>query len=235
MADVAQTFQSDLNELSLGYFLNGEKWWSPECREVFESRVRTLKADNKQDIVIQVERSRHMATEVFTYTGQQSIASVFWVSRGNGADIYPDMSATHPADLLLEFQNHEWLGVSAKSTNGRGDIGFKNPGLGTIEKALSVNLSGRISEVTQEMVKRFSLPDAQEARKKYLRAHTAIQSVTTMQGTLLLNEIRAKVLDACQNVSQDALRTFLLTSLLDSDSDTWPTLCQGHWIRVKAW
>lgn len=223
MPVVAQTFQSDLNELSLGYFLNGERWWNADVREVFEDRVRMLKADNRQDIVIQVERSRHMAVEVQKHIGANTVHAVYWVSRGNGAEICPDMSSGHPADLLLVTgQHNEWFGISAKSTNGRGDIGFKNPGLGTIEKALNISLSGRINEVTQDMVTRYHLPDAQEARKKYIRSNTAVQSVTTMQGTLLLNEIRTSVLNACQNASQAVLRSFLLTSLIDSDSDTFP-------------
>ena len=36
----------------------------------------------------------------------------------------------NPTDVLVEFTKGGFLGLSAKSTSGKGDIGFKNPGVG---------------------------------------------------------------------------------------------------------
>ena len=71
---------------------------------------------------------------------------------------YQENQKKNPTDVLVEFRKGGFLGLSAKSTSGRSDIGFKNPGVGTVEKDLSIALSDINNQAIKLVIKDFDLP-----------------------------------------------------------------------------
>ena len=72
--------------------------------------------------------------------GYSGVKNVYWTARPGfsfrnvvGVDVD---QRKNPTDVLVEFNLGGFLGLSAKSTSGKGDIGFKNPGVGTVDSDL---------------------------------------------------------------------------------------------------
>jgi hypothetical protein len=233
----ATTHLSDLNELSLGYVLNHQQWWNKQARDTFNAKFSRLKGIPRPVLANQVSRGQAMAKSVLQYLSERglTVVEVHWVARpGTLQQLVPYASKNHPADVLLRVEDHRfdgvpvdgtrWFGVSAKSTNGRGDIGMKSPGSGTLSKLLDVDVNIPVRDAIVEIRETFALPKTAKARKASLRSgpeviHDAVGAI----GQQVLGKVRQVMLETLGGRSQSFLRTFLRTELLDCDSETtWP-------------
>lgn len=207
------THLSDINELSLGYVLNAYRWWDSTARETFNTKCRRLSSMGlRQSVGVQVERGRVMAAAFLAWFPQRTITTVAWVAR----------QKTHPADIMVVFNDETPFGISCKSTNGFGDIGMKNPGVGPLEKLLGLDLKAVVKAAELEMILRYGLPKSADARKAAIRLVPDVLESCRLRGSVVLNEIRDRVLQSLQVRDNGFLAGFLKTSLLDCDETTRP-------------
>ncbi len=223
MAAATHTHLSDLNELSLGYVLNHQQWWNKSARDTFNAKYYRLKGIARPILANQVSRAQAMAKGVLQYLAQHghTIVGVHWVARpGTLQTLVPGASKNHPADILLRLTNDEWFGISAKSTNGWGDIGMKNPGSGTLSALLGVDVNVPVRDAITEMVGTFALPKTAKGRKAALRmGPAAVRDAVGTRGSEVLGNVRQMLVESLGARSQSFLRTFLRTELLDCDSE----------------
>jgi len=222
----ANTFGSDINELLLGYYLFGKKWYDSEAKKQFEQRKKQV---TKDEYLAQDGRAQAMADEAIKwakankYSGK--VKKVWWTARpgvlskavGRETD-----SRKNPTDILVQFSDNKFLGISAKSTKTKGDIGFKNPGLGTIEKALKIDLKTIYSKLESEAIKKYKLPTSISERKSAIRSDPATQEKTQILGSKALAELRDITFKTLSKMSQTDLRKHILTSWMDASEELYP-------------
>lgn len=112
--------------------------------------------------------------------------------------------------MLIEFSNGSFLGVSAKSTKTKGDIGFKNPGVGSIDKYLDLDIRSMIRERENEFAENMDLPKAKKNRKKAIRDDENLKQKAEQVGYQVLVEARDILLEKLKSLSQDDLREHIL-------------------------
>jgi hypothetical protein len=216
------THRADLNELACGYILNGNRWWDRASRDQFNRKNRLLDRVVAEQVVFRGRAQAYKVLEYLTERGE-SIGEVHWCARKGTMPCAT--SKDHPADLFLKLSSGTWFGVSAKQTDKNyGDIGLKNPGCGSLCKLLGVNVKPAIQEAIREVVNRYSLPKAADARKASIRAAPEeVQKGVWALGDQLLGLVRTEVLQSLGDRPGAFLRTFLEQSLLDCDhAGTFP-------------
>lgn len=225
------THASDLNELACLYFLNKETWLHPDDEALFREKAGLVKTGvSKESVTVQVERGRAQAQALRIYAIEQGyrIGRALWVSRIGCLQSYiPWASVGHPADILLELYGVpgavDYLGVSLKSRKSKEDtVGLRNPGLGTLEDALSVPLVPIVDKAVEFAIETYGLPESQDARKKALRGAGEVRTQTTALGSLVLSDVREAILDATVAMSNDELRSIIQNTLMDMDVRTTP-------------
>lgn len=225
----ANTLGADINELSLGYFLNNEKWYDVKsgAERTFKQRKSQV---TPQEFQAQVSRARVMADEVKkllkTRFNNAKIVNVFWTARmGSLADATGNKDINqrqNPTDILLQLNQNRWLGLSAKSTGGKTDIGFKNPGLGTIETALGITLKPIPDKAVAEMVKRFKLPASTSSRKQAIRAKSVLVEQANIQGEKVLTGIRDAIFKKMSTMTNAQLKEYVITYWMDATTGMFP-------------
>ncbi len=225
----SNTFYSDINEIWFGYAVNGNKWFDPAAKTQFEQR---MKIADPTMAMLQIERANVMAKEVIKwakakkYSGR--IKKVYWtarpgvMSRALGVEID---QRKNPADILILFTSGPakgFLGVSAKSTNGSADIGFKNPGMGTVERTLKVDLSSILTKSTNDIVRKLKLPLQANERKEYLRSHPRIQEKTKDAGSMVTAKIRDAMYQKLIKMQQKQLLDYILGNWMDANAGLYP-------------
>jgi len=232
LTEVANTDAADVNEIMMGYYLAGENW--KKFQGANEAK-RQLKAKEKKitekQYEQQIERARIQAIEVMSWAQMNGyrgdIKKVWWTARpgvlskavGQVVD-----SRKNPTDVLVQFGDKKFLGVSAKSTKTRGDIGFKNPGIGTVAKELKIDLKKLIDKPEAEAIKKFKLPMNKKERKVFLRSKAGekIRIKTIAMGEKVLSDIREALFHKLGSMKQDALRDYLLSSWMDAKEAVYP-------------
>jgi hypothetical protein len=198
--------------------------------QVMAKRVRDYLSSTYADYTIQeVHWCARKGTIAKLFREKSPITGDGSISHPNGAEV----SENHPADIcvVLGHVNEDGsigdrflFGVSAKSTNGYGDCGFKNPGLGSLSTLLSVDFQEPIKTAISEVVARFQLPVHAKARKACLRAGPPeVLEACRDRGRLLRGQVRDGVLKSLGDHSGAFLRAFLETSIIDASPwQTWP-------------
>jgi len=226
----ANTLGADINELSLGYFLNNEKWYDVKsgAEQTFNQRKKQV---SKEEFQAQVNRARVMANEVRKFLKEKygtntKILTVYWTARmGSLAEATGNKEINqrqNPTDILLHLNENRWLGLSAKSTGGKTDIGFKNPGLGTIETALGISLKTIPEKRINEMVKRFKLPSGIDARKQYIRKMPKLVEQASVEGEKVLIAIRDAIYKKMSTMSSANLKKYVITNWMDATTGMYP-------------
>jgi hypothetical protein len=225
----ANTDLADVNEIYVGYILAGRKWFDNEAKSQFEKKTKVIGAENT---AIQIERAEQMVKELLIwaksnkYSGK--VKKVWWtarpgvLSRAVGREVD---SRKNPTDILVQFTGgpaEGFLGISAKSTSGSGDIGFKNPGLGTVETTLKINLSDILTKKTNEAVRKFKLPENSKQRKEFIRSRPSIQKETQTIGSEVLSKIRDIMFMKLKSMSNKQLKDYILSNWLDASNDLYP-------------
>ena len=143
-------------------------------------------------------------------------------------------SRKNPTDILVKFSSGEFLGLSAKSTKRMGDIGFKNPGIGTVETKLSIELRDIATKAVEKLMKKYSdLPSASSKRKAAIRDDSDIQSYANGLGVKVLRDIRNRVYDKLTSMKQGDIKKYLLTDWLDA-TDSFPRYVKVTGMKTGA-
>lgn len=241
LEEMANTDAADVNEIMLGYYL--AKGWSKfvdpgDAKRQLSAKEKKIGPDAAAS---QAEKAKAMAAEVLKwsksngYTG--SIKKVWWTARpgvlaqavGREVD-----SRKNPTDTLVQFSDGKFLGLSAKSTKTQGDIGFKNPGAGTIERELRINLSGIYENAETAFLKKYkNLSPSKATRKKEIRANPKIQEDADAVGTKVLNSIRETLYKKLSSMPQPALRTYIINGWMDAE-EVYPPYIKVTGMRVGA-
>ena len=222
---VANTDIADVNEIQLGYFLSNN--WklfvdAPAAKKQLEVKRKKVGDENFE---IQTQRAKDMAAEVIAWSKRNGysgkVKKVWWTARPNvlskavGTQVD---SRKNPTDVLVQFSDGEFLGLSAKTTKTQGDIGFKNPGLGTIEKNLKVKLGAPAQDAIDTFRKEFDVSVSAAARKKEIRADQAKAGRAQTLGLEVLMKIRDNLFNKLKTMDDQALVAYLLDDWMDAKS-----------------
>jgi hypothetical protein len=220
----ANTILSDINEIQVGFVLNGNKWFDPVAKSAFEARVKQAKPHEVEDAIGKAEV---MASEFLKwakahgYSGQ--VKQVWWTAREGElarASKSDADSKKNPTDILVLFTSgpaNGYLGLSAKATKTNGEIGFKNPGIGTVDRSLNIRLADEYKNQEQQLIKKFNLPPSAQARKAAIRANAAIKQQTEVIGQQILAAMRDELFVRLNKMSNKELMSYLLKDWMDAD------------------
>jgi hypothetical protein len=206
-----------INELAVGYVLNGEQWMSPELAQVVPdtmAKVQAKSAHGSTLAKIQYERGKAMGYKLRAYLVAQgySITALHWVAKkGTIVQWVPEAPIDHPADWLLRLESKhpaKWLGVSCKARSDSRVVGagVYNPGLEDISTIIGIDLRQWVTDQIDEAVVEWSLPSTQQARKQYIRADLGVQARTQARGDAILEQIRDMIR---WSFPQGAIETFV--------------------------
>ena len=217
---------ADVNEIYTAFVLNKNKFPDSASEAQYNKKSELLV---HKDILNQLGRATVMANNFLKWAskhGYEGVKKVYWTARPGfsfkavtGVDVN---QKKNPTDVLVEFKRGGFLGLSAKSTSGSADIGFKNPGVGTVEKDLSIALSDINKEAIQLVIKDFDLPSSASARKSAIRKNKPVQKVTEKIGQAVLNECRELMLKKVNTLAQSKRRDYIMKSWIDASSELYP-------------
>jgi hypothetical protein len=218
------TLISDINEILVGYFLNNEKWYDNEAKSKYEQRVKQVSPENLERAT---GHARVMADEFMKYAKSEGyklpIKGVYWTARPNimtklvGVEVDQTKNTT---DTLIKFSggpSDGWLGLSAKSTKGKGEIGFKNPGLGTVDKVLGIKIGETYKQQLAQAIKILGLPDTDAKRKPFIRADAKIKEKTEKLGMLMLAAMRDELYNRLSLMKPKELFDYFVHEWMNAD------------------
>lgn len=237
LTETSNTQAANINEIMLAYYLADQNWSivsdsSSLQREVEKSKEQ-IAAELYED---QRGRSEVMAQEVFKWmraNGYGRIVEVWWTARPNTlsrAVGKPIDSRKNPTDVLVKTSDDKFLGISAKSTKSSGDIGFKNPGIGTIDRALGTNFKKiEDEEIASVLSQNPNIPAGKGDRKKFVRDNEDYHKITLQAGDKVVNRVRDEILNALTSLSQEDLRNHIVFNWMDAE-DLFPRYIKvtGH-------
>jgi hypothetical protein len=220
----ANTILSDINEIQTGYFLAGEKWFDNDAKEQFNMRAKQA---TPAEVADAIGKARVMAQEFIVWAKangyKMPIKDVWWTARPNSmsqAVGYPVDQKKNPTDVLVKFTSGPadgFLGLSAKATQGSGDIGFKNPGLGTVDRNLSMKLAQEYDNQLKQTIRKFALPESSATRKLHIRSNPGIKKQTEEIGVQILAAMRDELLVRLNKFKQPELIKYLLSDWMDAE------------------
>jgi len=217
------TLVSDINELLVGYFLNNERWYNSEARQKYNQRSRQV---SSEDLDRATEHARVMAKEFLKYAKEKNysnITNVYWTARAGSMTKLTGVEVDqtkNPTDTLIKFSSGPsdgWLGLSAKSTKGRGEIGFKNPGVGTIDRVLNISIAKFYNDELEKIISKLVLPKRATERKKYIRDNPEIKKQTEVLGSKLLSKMRDILLKKLQSMNNKDLFDYFMEDWLNAN------------------
>ena len=220
----ANTVLSDINEIQTGYFLAGQKWFDRDAQTQFNMRAKQAQPDEVADAI---GKAKVMAAEFIKWAKANGykgdIKQVWWTARpGSMASAVgrPVDQKKNPTDVLVKFSGGPadgFLGLSAKATQGKGDIGFKNPGIGTVDRNLNLKLAQEYENQLKQTIKKFSLPEQAQKRKEYIRANAGIKTQTEAIGVQILAAMRDELMVRLKKFNQKDLLKYLLSDWMDAE------------------
>lgn len=218
------TVLSDINEIYTGYVLAGNKWFDPAAKAQYAARVKQALPAEVADAE---GKAVAMADEFIKWAKAHKYSStvkqVWWTARpGSMASAVgrPVDQKKNPTDILVKFSTGPadgFLGLSAKATQGKGDIGFKNPGIGTIDKALGLKLADEYKNQVDQMVARYRLPVGATERKLKIRENPKLKVETEAIGVKILAAMRDELLVRLLKMKQPELLKYLLSDWMDAE------------------
>ena len=218
------TLISDINEILVGYFLNNEKWYDNEAKAKYDQRVKQVTPENLERAT---GHARVMADEFLKYAKGKGyklpVIGVYWTARPNimtklvGVEVD---QRKNPTDTLIRFKggpSDGWLGLSAKSTKGSGEIGFKNPGVGTIDTALKTKIGATYKEQLAQAVATLGLPETDSKRKPFIRANPNIKKQTEQLGIQMLAAMRDDLFTRMNKMKPKELLDYIMSDWMNAD------------------
>lgn len=224
------TLAADVNEILVGYYALGGTWKGFQntsyVKKQLENRKNQIPIDEYND---QMGRAQVMVHEILKWARSNgysgSVKRVWWTARPGELSKAVDQkvdSRKNPTDTLFQFTDGGFLGISAKSTKGKGDIGFKNPGIGTINKALKLNLTDIQKKMTDDAVDKLDLPKNMKERKKYIRDNANVKTRTQSIGDEILSTLRDTLFKTLNSLSQKDMKDHIFSHWMDVDDSMFP-------------
>lgn len=220
----ANTVLSDLNEILVGFILNKQKWFSKEAEEQHDMRAGQVTKEQYEDAygkaAVMCEEFIKWA-KANKYSG--TVKQVWWTARpGSMSEAvgYEVDQRKNPTDVLVKFTKgpaNGFLGLSAKATKGSGDIGFSNPGIGTLDKYLKLNLNQINEKAAAAIIKKYKLSASASVRKGEIRAKKPLQAITQAEGAKVLSDTRDALFKKLKTMQQKDLLRFINEQLLKSE------------------
>lgn len=236
---MANTDSADINEIQLGYFLSNN-WKNFVGKPEAQAQLRVKKAKvGQEEYNTQTERAKIMSDEVLRWSKDNGyagpITKVWWTARpgvlssavGKEVD-----SRKNPTDILVQFRDGNFLGLSAKSTKTKGDIGFKNPGLGTVERALGP-FKPYLQDAVKKLQKEYDVSSSAATRKNEIRKSKEILNLAETLGTKVLNQIRDELYSKLSKMNQKALLNYILDDWMDAN-EIYPRYVKVTGMRIGA-
>jgi hypothetical protein len=219
----SNTLQADINEILFGYYVLGGKWRGfQHQRDSMKQLNRRKEQVGEKLYQVQSARAEVMSEATLSWANKNGykgkVKRAWWTARPgvlSQAVGYDVDSKKNPTDTLLEFADGQFLGVSAKSTKGKGDIGFKNPGVGTVEKSLKINLKKFIDLEESKFTKSHSLSESKKKRKVEIRKNPKIEQQANFARDVLLKKIRDVLFENLNKMNQKQIREYILTEWMD--------------------
>ena len=218
---------ADVNEIHTAFVLNDNKYPDKASEAQVDKKVKLMTLDQ---VFVQCGRAESMAKEFLKWARANgykgSIKSVHWTARPGfsfkaivGYDVD---QKKNPSDVLVEFSDKKFLGLSAKSTKGKGDIGFKNPGMGTVEKDLQIQLKPILKTVEDKFVEENDLPKSASQRKGTIRADEKLKAKADEEGGKVLNSLRDAMLKRVNQLTEKQRKDYIINSWIDAGSAIMP-------------
>ena len=227
LAEKSGTHSADVNEILYALYMAGEKWQSidgfAEVRRQLAQKTKLL--NDPVDYADQDGRAKDMAKETKKWMSKNgypgTVKVVWWTARPGvlaKAVGHPVDSSKNPTDVLVQTSQGKFLGLSAKSTKGRGDIGFKNPGIGTVERDLNIDLKIYETEAVETAVASLGAPQSKSARKSWLRdpENVDVRPQIKELADGVLRNVRNTIYTQMKKMKQPALLDYLMESWMDS-------------------
>jgi hypothetical protein len=223
----ALTHSADINEILYGYYMLGGSWkgfiGASDAKKQLKDKGKKV---SPQEYTDQEERAKVMAKDTIRWMSANGyspkVKKVWWTARPGilskavGQDVD---SRKNPTDVLVQTADGSFLGLSAKSTKTKGDIGFKNPGIGTIEKNLKVDLKFIHNDALEKLQKKYKeMPSSSKARKKWLRDNKDIRNKSIEVGKQVLASIRDAVKHSLLKMQQKKLRAYIINDWMDANN-----------------
>ena len=217
---------ADVNEIYVAFVLNGNEFPDSASESQYNKKLGMITPEQGEQ---QVGRAIVMVEEFLKWAkqnGYSGIQNTYWTARPGfsfkavvGVDVN---QRKNPTDVLVKFRTGGFLGLSAKSTSGKGDIGFKNPGVGTVDTDLKLKLNDINKKAQEDIVKSFKLPASASARKATIRANKALQKQTDSLGAQVLSECRDTLLKKLNTLSQPQRKDYIIKSWIDASEELYP-------------
>jgi len=224
LSESANTILADINEIWVGYVLAGNRWFDADARRQFEERIKQASPAAVEDAKGKAEA---MAVDFLKWAKKAGYkgkpTQVWWTARPNSMTKAVGQEVNqkkNPTDVLIRFADgpaNGFLGLSAKATKSKGDIGFKNPGIGTIDRSLNTSFAATLKDVTEDTIRRLDLPPSTKARKQFIRANKDIQKQTIEAGVTTMREFRDILLKRLLQFDQASLKKYLLDDWMDAE------------------
>jgi hypothetical protein len=228
VTEASNTPLADINEILLGFYMVDGNWTkyddAPYIKKQLEMRKSTVPPE---EFAEQEQRASTMAAEVKQWMKMNGyegkVIGAWWTARpgilGKAVGTAVD-SKKNPTDVLVKTSEGKFLGLSAKSTKGKGDIGFKNPGIGTLDRVLGSSLSKiEDEEISKLLSMHPEIPPEKSHRKTFVRAtENAPLHVTTEEaGDRVMTRIRDSLFEILDRMSQTEIRTHILDNWMDAE------------------
>ena len=220
----ANTVLSDINEIYTGYVLAGNKWFDTAAKLQYEQRVKQAQpheVDDAQGKAVSMAEEFVKWAKVNGY--KTPVKQVWWTARpGSMSSAFgePVDQKKNPTDILVKFSDGPskgFLGLSAKATQGSGDIGFKNPGIGTVDRSLNISLADEYKNQLDQTIKKFRLPVGATERKLHIRQNPKVKVETEKIGVQILAAMRDELFVRINKMNQKELMKYLLSDWMDAE------------------
>lgn len=233
----ANTLEADVNEILLGYYALGGTWKGFKNQAAAKGHLNKRKDQIGEDsYMIQAGRAKKMAEEALGWAKSNGyrgkVRDVWWTARRGDlgrAVGYKVDSDKNPTDTLLRFSDGKFLGLSAKATKRNKVVGFKNPGLGTVDRHLGTNLEQIFKQAELEFADTFNLDVSRVKRKSQIKANRKLVSAANVARDVLLETMRKELLTKMKRIPQKNLQHYLIHELMDAS-----TLINPGYIKVTG-
>lgn len=227
VCESTNTLISDVNEILTGYYINNKKWFDAEAKSHLLERKQQI---SSSDYARADGHAQVMAKEFLSWAlkhGYKGVQQVFWTARPGAlaaaTGIQNIDSRKNPSDILVKFkagpktkEAYGFLGLSAKSTKGKSDIGFKNPGLGPVDSYLNAGLGIYYNSELNKALKEFKLPINAQERKLFIRQNSSLKSKTEARGVKILSKLRDILFNVSSKLSDNEKRMFIKNLWMDA-------------------
>ena len=228
MSESKNTLGADINEIMFAFIAAGYDWSNvgnaQEAQAALEARKSQI---TPEEYTEQADRAKAMHEEILSWAKENDwdgrITKTWWTARPGvlSSAVGKSASPGNPTDVLLQFESGDFLGISAKSTKSKADIGFKNPGVRPIGDALGIDLNSLIRERVSEFIQQYGLESAAKQRKMFLRdpANHLIKQKADEIGRDILAMLRESLYAHMQEMEEEDIRKHIVDYWMDAGSN----------------